>query len=163
MPRITGIAVAAGLLATGPAAAEVTVAFVHPQGFTDAGLHRPGPVDAQAPALTGIRRILEREGQRLPPGQVLAIEVLDVDLAGYLPPWQAAARPVRVMEPTTWPRIRLRYALTQDGRRLAGGEEVVADLSYQTRSDAVRSSAPLRFEEAMLREWFAGRFGATRR
>jgi hypothetical protein len=43
MPRVTGIAVVAGLLAAGPAEAEVTVAFVHPQGFTDAGLHRPGP------------------------------------------------------------------------------------------------------------------------
>ena len=163
MPRLTGIAVVAGLLAAGPAAAEVTVAFVHPQGFTDAGLHRTGPVDAQAPALTGIRRILEQEGQRLPPGQLLAIEVLDVDLAGYIRPGQAASRPVRVMDATTWPRIRLRYALMQDGRRVTGGEELVADLSYQARSDAVRSSAPLRFEEAMLRDWFAGRFGTARR
>jgi len=149
----------AGVLAAVPAMAEVRVTFVDPHTYTDAGLNAPGPVDGNAPALIGLRRILERAGQRLPPGQDLQIEVLDVDLAGILPPWREPTSRVRVMEPTTWPRIRLRYALLQQGRTVANGEETVTDMAYLSRP-AARAADPLRFEETMLRDWFAGRFGS---
>jgi hypothetical protein len=153
----------AGLLAAAPAVAEVHVDFVDPRGFTDAGLYAPGPVGVGAPALTGLRRIMERGGQRLPPGQDLRIEVLDVDLAGFFPPWQRPGTPIRVMETTTWPRIKLRYTLTEAGRTVASGEEEVTDMTYLRRPAVTRSAAPLRFEEPMLLDWFADRFGATPR
>ncbi len=149
-----GIVWIAGVLAATPAAAEVRVSYVNPQGFTDAGLFAPGPVDQDAPALVGLRRILERAGQRLPPGQDLTVEVLDVDLAGYLTPWRSPPSSYRVMDPGTWPRIRLRYTLTQDGRTLASGEELVSDMSYLRRPAVMRSTAPLRFEEPMMMDWF---------
>lgn len=152
----------AALLAAGTAAAEIRVTFVEPRGFTDASLHAGRSVDQDAPALAELRRILERAGQRLPPGQDLRIEVLDVDLAGWFPPGQLASG-TRVLEPTTWPRIRLRYALTQQGRVLASGEETLTDRTYLQRPDAARSTAPLRFEEPMLLDWLAERFGITRR
>jgi hypothetical protein len=151
----------ATLLLAAPAMAEVQVAFVDPRGFTDASLHAPRPVDADAPALVGLRRILERAGQSLPQGHRLVIEVLDVDLAGYFPPWQRSGLPVRVMESTTWPRIRLRTTLTRPDGSVVRGEEVVSDMTYLSRAGALRSTAPLRFEEPMLCDWFAARFGAS--
>lgn len=160
LPTLAG-AVAA--LAAAPAAAEVRVQFVNPRGFTDAALYAPGPVDADAPALVGLRRIIERAGQRLPPGQYLIVEVLDVDLAGYFPPWQQRGTPIRVMEATTWPRITLRWSLTQDGRPVARREQVVADLTYLSRPAVLRSAAPLRFEEPMLLEWFGTTLAASPR
>lgn len=156
----TGIA---GLMIAGPAWAEVRVTFVDPHTYTDAGLRAPGPVDADAPALVGLRRILERAGERLPPGQDLHIEILDVDLAGHFPPLQVENPKVRVMDATTWPRVRLRYALLQAGRTVADGEETVTDMTYLSRSAAARSTAPLRYEEPMLLDWFAGRFGGAQR
>lgn len=152
-----------GWLAVAPAAAETRVTFVDPRSFTDAGLYRPGPVGADAPALAGLRRILERAGQRLPPGQDLAIEVLDVDLAGYFPPWQRSMTPIRVMESTTWPRIRLRYTLTQGGRTIASGEQLVSDTMYLRRPAVFRSAAPLRFEEPMLLDWFSATLAGSQR
>lgn len=146
----------------GPARAEVRVTFIAPQTFTDAALYRPGPVDQASPALVALRRIFERIGQRLPPDQDLLIEVTDVDLAGWVPPWLSPTPHVRVMQPTTWPRINFRYSLIQQGRVLAGGEEPVTDMSYLSRAGSVRSIDPLRYEEPMLRDWFADRFGARR-
>ncbi|MBR0680446.1 DUF3016 domain-containing protein [Roseomonas eburnea] len=156
----TGIA---GLVAAGPAQAEVRVTFVNPQSFADANLYAARPADQTSPTLVGLRRIFERIGQDLPPGQVLLIEVLDVDLAGYFPPWQVPNPSIRVMEPTTWPRIRLRYSLSQEGRVVASGEETLTDMTYLQRPEAVRSGAPLRFEEPMLLDWFADRFGTAGR
>jgi len=152
-----------GLVMAGPAMAEVQVTFVNPRGFTDAGLYRAGPVDENAPALTGLRRIFERGGQRLPPGQTLKIEVLDVDLAGFFPPWHLTSPPTRVMEPTTWPRITLRYTLTQDGRVIGSGDAVLTDMTYLRRPAVTRSTDPLRFEKPMVADWFADRFGVTQR
>lgn len=162
LPRIAAAGLAT-LLAAGPAAAETRVTFANPQGFTDANPYAARPVDQASPALAGLRRIIERAGQRLPPGQDLDIEILDVDLAGYFPPWQVPSPAVRVMEPTTWPSVRLRYTLTQSGRVLASGEETLTDMTYLRRPGATRSRDPLRFEEAMLLDWFADRFGAARR
>jgi hypothetical protein len=34
-------------------------------------------------------------------------------------------------------------------------------MAYLSRAGALRSTAPLRFEEPMLRDWFAARFGAS--
>jgi hypothetical protein len=153
---------AAGMLAAVTALAEVRVDFVNPRGFTDAGLYRPGPVGADAPALAGLRRIFERAGRRLPPGRHLEVEVVDVDLAGYFPPWQRSlSTPVRVMEDTTWPRIALRYTLTEDGRTLARGEAVLTDMAYLRRPAAARGTAPLRFEGPMIADWFDLRLGAA--
>jgi hypothetical protein len=155
MRILPGLVCATALLAAHPATAEVQVRFVNPRGFTDAGLYAPRPVDADAPALVGLRRIIERAGARLPPGDDLAVDVLDVDLAGFFPPWQRSGTPIRVMEPTTWPRITLRYAVTRDGRTVARGEQVVSDMTYLRRPAVFRSAAPLRFEEPMLLDWFA--------
>ena len=150
----SGFAGFAACLAALPAMAEVRVQFVNPQAFTDAGLYAARPANADSPALIGLRRILEREGQRLPTSQELVIEILDVDLAGYFPPWQRSGTPIRVMETTTWPRITMRWSLNQAGSRLAGGEQVLTDMTYLNRPAVFRSATPLRFEEAMLRDWF---------
>ncbi|MBR0649357.1 DUF3016 domain-containing protein [Roseomonas terrae] len=158
----TGIAAALTVATTaGTAQAEVRVTFVNPQGYTDAGLYRTGSVGEDAPALVGLRRIFERLGQRLPPGQDLQIEVSDIDLAGYFPPWGPANPAFRVMEPTTWPRINLRYTVTRDGHVVSGGEATITDMTYLRRPMVARSSDPLRYEDAMLRDWFADRLGTS--
>jgi hypothetical protein len=46
---------------------------------------------------------------------------------------------------------------------MGGGEETLTDQTYQRRAGVVRSTAPLRFEEPMVTDWFAVRFGAAPR
>ncbi len=90
------------------------------------------------------------------PGQELTIEILDVDLAGELR-WRHFGD-VRILRPVTWPRIKLRYALTSDGLEVATGEELVSDRSYLMRPSTRRCHDALRFEKAMLDDWFRRRF-----
>jgi hypothetical protein len=147
-----------------PAAADaaVEVAFVSPEAYADAGSY---PGDRVAPAtLRELARHLERLGAaRLPEGRSLKIEVLDLDLAGHFEPWRATAYNVRILRETTWPRIALRYVLTEDGRELARGEEKLSDLNYLDRPGRRLSGDPLRYEKAMLDDWFRARFPDERR
>jgi hypothetical protein len=145
----------AALLIAGSARAEVTVTFTNPERYTDANISTDRPVRADAPALQALRREFERLGRRLPPGRDLRIEVLDVDLAGRFDARRALSPNTRVLEPTTWPRLRLRYALMQQGRVLAQGEEDVADRLYLSRPGLVRSGDVMQYETPMLEDWFA--------
>ena len=164
MRAMLAAAIATGLVAPGGAArAEVRVTFTDPRSFTDAWLYGPLRVTEDSPALAGLRRLFERLGQRLPAGQVLAIEVCDVDLAGSMPPARIPNPGIRVIDPTTWPRITLRYTLTERGRTVASGEAVVSDMAYLQRPGVGRSTDPLRYEEPMLRDWFATQFPAAPR
>lgn len=159
--RVSALALA---LAAFPAAADaaVEVAFISPETYADAGSF---PGDRLAPAtLQELARHLERLGAaRMPAGRTLKIEVLDVDLAGHFEPWRAAAYGVRILRETTWPRIALRYAVEEDGRELARGEEKLSDLNYLDRPGGRLRGDPLRYEKAMLDDWFRARFADQRR
>lgn len=75
-----------------------------------------------------VQRDIERHFQRLaerglPAGDTPAIEVLDIDLAGWFEPFTfRTAAEVRIMRDVTWPRIKLRCALTRGDQLLASGE-----------------------------------------
>ncbi|MCC7276542.1 MAG: DUF3016 domain-containing protein [Alphaproteobacteria bacterium] len=143
----------------GPADAGVTVAFDHPERFTDAGLHGGYGARSRAPALDGLARHIEKLGARwLRPGQSLAITVLDIDLAGRFEPWRPTASEVRFLRDITWPRITLRHVLSEGGRTVAAAEEAVVDLNYQMRPGVGRSGDSLAYEKAMLDDWFRARF-----
>lgn len=143
-----------------PAAAQVTVGFDHPEAYTDAALYRDhGGAKAREPAMQGIRQHLEQLGQRyLRPGQKLTIEILDIDLAGRFEPWRPLATDVRFMRDVTWPRIKLRYTLQDGGIVRATGTETLVDQTYQGRAGPYLTSDPLRYEKAMLEDWFRARF-----
>lgn len=158
-----GLLLAAGTL---PAAAEagVRVDFLDPQRYTDAGLRGRWRIGLDDPLLADLRQYLTTLGSRyLKPGEVLAIEVLDLDLAGRYETWRPAAREVRVMRDDTVPRIVLRYALLRDGQAPRRGQETVSDLAYLTRAGGRTAGDPLYFEKAMLDDWFRDRFAAGRR
>ena len=91
-----------------PADAETVVSFVHPEQFTDAALQGGYGLKAEQPALSEIARYLESLGTRyLGTRQTLAIDVMNVDLAGKFEPWRAKAYDVRIMRDVYPPRIML--------------------------------------------------------
>ena len=145
------------------AAAQVIVTFDHPEAYTDAGLYADFGSKAREPAMRGIKEHLERLGQRfLRPGQKLTVEVLDIDLAGRFEPWRALASHVRFMRDVTWPQIKLRYSLDDNGVVRARDTEILSDLNYQMRIGPYLTSDPLRYEKAMIEDWFRKRFGEDR-
>jgi hypothetical protein len=65
---------------------------------------------------------------------------------------------VRYLREITWPRIKLRYVLLQDGDSLMSAEETIADHDYLRRPPGRFASDPLGYEKAMLDDWFRLRF-----
>jgi hypothetical protein len=149
MTRTTLAAVAA-LLASSAAWAEVSVTYVKPEDYIDVPR---GEIDRQH-TLKEFSEYFAKLDKKLPAGQTLKIEVLDIDLAGRLYPRRNGDE-IRVMTGgADWPRIRLRYTLEQDGKTLRSGEEQLSNMSYQDRLGRYSGSDGLRYEKQMLDEWF---------
>lgn len=143
----------------GAAQSAMVVTFEHPESFTDAATS--GNRRASRTTLSAIDEHLQLLGQRyLRPGQALTVTILDVDLAGDYEPWRATQADTRIMRTVTWPRIKVRYSLEEGGAVRVAGEETVSDLNYLMRAKPGFPSDALRFERAMLDDWFQARFGA---
>ncbi|MGA0563271.1 DUF3016 domain-containing protein [Ancylobacter sp. VNQ12] len=160
MPMRILVLAAAALLLPVAAQAATTVRFVAPQNYTDGNLAW-SDVD-QRLTLEGLERIIARlADKRLPAGDDLSVEVLNLDLAGKIDPLTSRAGTLRVMRGDTWPSMTLRYTLRRQGRVIAKGEETLRAMNYLMDPVAVRSSEPLRFEKAMLDKWFRTRFATA--
>ncbi|MPY73286.1 MAG: DUF3016 domain-containing protein [Alphaproteobacteria bacterium] len=150
--------VSAFLATASPCLAAVEVVFLHPEAYSDASLYNGYGAKGQEPALRGIREHLQRLGERyLKPGDTLKIEVLDIDLAGRFEWWRPYAYDVRILRDITWPRMKLRYVLDENGRRVACPEEFVSDQAYLMNAAMRSSMDPLKYEKSMLDDWFRAR------
>jgi hypothetical protein len=135
------------------AAGKIEVSFVQPERFTDIGRSHA----EQQRALATLQEHMQSLAPQLPDGQTLRLEVLDVDLAGELDPTRTGQE-LRVMRGRAdWPRITLRYTLTQDGRTLKSGEERLADMSYLDQATRLHMAASLPYEQRLIGRWFANR------
>ena len=140
-------------------AGEARVEFVAPERFTDAsvtGDHRIGPDEPTLRELADHLRRLAQHG--LPEGQVLEVQVTDIDLAGRYDPLRLEGRNTRVVRAVDWPRITLRYSLRAGDRVLAAGEEVLQDQAFEFRAGRSQPGGRLFSEKAMLDDWFQERF-----
>lgn len=155
---VTGLlAIAGSALAAPP---NLTVTYVQPERYADAGYSRSFASERdRAEVQRDIEQHLQRLAERsLPAGDALRIDVLDIDLAGHFEPWRfQGSSDVRIVRDITWPRIKLRYALTRGGHATASAEEQLADLNYLMSINRYSSSDRLRYEKAMLDDWFEKR------
>jgi hypothetical protein len=152
---------AAAILAVGSSAAtsapDLSVVFVHPENFRDAVYSHPyGDEQERAVVLRDVERHFMRLADRgLTDGDSLRIEVLDIDLAGWFEPWRFRAyQNVRILRDITWPRFKLRYTLKRGDQVLASAEEQVVDLNYLMTVNRYSPEDRLRYEKAMLDDWF---------
>lgn len=144
------------LLGLAPVQAEVSVAFVEPERYTDLGNYG---YDHERNLRTLEHHLKTQGGRCLQQGQTLALKVFDVDLAGHYEWWHRSGYQLRVMRDITWPRLDLQYAWRDaEGNVLGQGRERVSDMSYLWRSAYVRSDRDeLPYEKMMLRDWFERR------
>ena len=136
-------------------AGTVEVAYINPESYSDAGA---SATDERA-NVEALGLHLRRLGERLlPPGHVLRIEVLDVDLAGVVrPTHRGTVRTLRGM--ADFPAVHLRHTLQAPGQPARSGEDRISDMNY-TRNAATHrvSSEHLYYEKRMLDAWFRQRF-----
>ena len=152
-PRFAPTCLAILTLAAFPALAAVTVSF--PSGYyTDIG--RPGSVDADN-AKRDIARILESlDARYLAPGDKLAVDVIDVDLAGDR--IYSGAREFRVAKgKSDFPRFVLRYRLEREGK-VSAGEDTVDEANYLQSMSKLGSAESMYHEKLLLENWFKARF-----
>jgi hypothetical protein len=128
------LAVAATLSPPALAAGQVQVKWIEPEKFADAGR---GSFDRER-TLDALAEHLKGLGRQLPDGQTLSIEVTD------------------------WPRISLRYSLSDGTRTLARGDAELSDPNYFFRSLRASHSGALGYEKRMLDDWVASLMAARR-
>src|SRR5215472_16192852 len=63
-------------------------------------------------------------------GQVLTLDVLNVDLAGRIEWWRRNFYDIRIFRDVYPPRFKLNYRLAEAGRILVEGQETVVDPDY---------------------------------
>lgn len=146
----TVLAGVAALLACSAALAEVNVTYVKPEDYSDVPRNQ---IDRER-TLKEFSDYFATLNKKLPPGQDLKIEVLDIDLAGRLYP-RRAADDIRIMNGgADWPRMHLRYTLEENGQVLRSGDDQIADMNYQWKRSNYFDSDPMRYEKQMLDDWF---------
>ena len=131
------------------------MSFINPETYIDASLSNGYGPKADQSTLAEIGRYLEGLGARfLKPGEILSLKVLNVDLAGKVEWWRRFAYDVRVLKDIYPPRFTMNYSLVSGGRMLAE-----FDPNYLSNPGIYFSpNDPLRFEKAMLTNWFQSRF-----
>jgi len=149
--------------ATSASAGTVTVSFVEPENYSDANLWGGYGPKADRWTLDEFGRYFETLGTRyLGPQQVLRLEILNIDLAGKFEWWRRNAYKLRSLRDVYPPRFTLHYTLYEGGQKVAERQETVSDPNYLANPGIYfLPSDPLRFEKAMLADWFRARFEAS--
>jgi hypothetical protein len=130
-------------------AGTVSVNWIEAEHFSDAGF---GAFDRERNLKT-LADYLQALGMRLPDGQSLRLDVLDVDLAGR-EDWHRGQE-VRVLRGRAdWPRISLRWSLQEDTQPTRSGQIDLADMNYLYDGPFERSGEALYYEKRMLLRWF---------
>jgi hypothetical protein len=136
------------------AAATVEVNYVEPEKFADIGF---SAVDRER-VLKSLAAFLKALGeQKLPDGQTLKIEIVNVDLAGESRFTRQGE--LRVLgRRADWPRVELRYELSAGNQTTKSGEAKIYDLAYLDSMPTALIDGDLGYEKRMLRRWFRETF-----
>lgn len=132
--------------------AAVTVTFTKPDSYAD----MPFTARDREDVMKDLQKHFDKMGARLPQGQDLKVEVLDIDLAGRIEPRFRGSNDIRVLRGSAdWPVIQLRYTIESQGKVVKSGEARVADMNYlQGHVSGYSSNESLRYEKKMLDDWF---------
>jgi hypothetical protein len=135
------------------AVGRAEVRFVEPEKFTDAGFG----VQERERTQQLLNSHFERLARSLPDGQVLRVDITDVDLAGEVD--TLAFHRIRVIgQLPDAPRLDMRFELRQGDRVISRGEEKLSDLAYDFGRIGAQRGQPLQYEARMIDRWFSERF-----
>ena len=139
------------VMLTVPAQAAVTVNFVKPESYIDV----PFDHAERQQTIDELNRHFEKLGRKLPAGQDLTIDVLDIDLAGTVEFNRRAGRDFRILRGgADWPMIEVKYSLSAADKVLKSGAARVRNLNYTGQFSRYSLTESLGYEKRMLDEWF---------
>lgn len=147
-----------GASAADTAASNSTVNFVNFEKMTDVERFASDRENLQYQ----LREHIKNLSEKLPAGQELKIDFLDIDLAGDVFP-RVAVQNVRVMKGRAdWPRLHFRYSVEQGGQVVKGGEAKLSDPNYLLHRSNRYSNEIYSYEKQMLEDWFRKEIVAAR-
>jgi hypothetical protein len=147
--RLTMVALGAAAFAAMGASAAVTVTYAPPDKMTDVPRFSS---DRESMEMV-FREHLDGLAAKLPAGQQLKVDFLDIDLAGDVFP-RVPVRDIRVMKgQADWPRMELRYTIEQNGQTLRSGTSKLSNSSYLTSINSYRNEL-YGHELQLLDDWF---------
>ncbi|HSI49331.1 MAG TPA: DUF3016 domain-containing protein [Ideonella sp.] len=153
--RATLLGLACGAWFTLAQAGVVEAYFPDPRAMSDVRDANGFNADVEKPLGDYLRTL----GDKLLGDRRLVINVVDVDLAGQLEPVGPRQEMIRVLRSHTWPRIELRYQLSDaNGVGLRSGEVRLIDTDYLSNARLAGGTDPLRYEKQMLKDWFMREF-----
>jgi len=156
LPSRIALSAALAFVCGAALAGTADVKFIAPDRFSDLATTRA----QEQETMNALSSHLQQLAAGLPAGEVLHVDVLDVDLAGYVR--HGRRGDVRVNNGRAdAPMIRLRYSLESQGRVLRSGEEQLVDLAYIEPTGSWRSHGQFYYEKRMLSAWFARTIGET--
>jgi len=144
--------------ATGSAATvnSATVNYVNADRLTDVPRDRSERAFMESELLDHFNKL----AARLPAGQALTIDIVDIDLAGEVFP-RVPVRDVRVFKGMgDRPRIHLRYRIEEQGKVVRSGERALTDSAYLNGYNAYRSEI-FAYEKQLLDDWFRKDFAPS--
>lgn len=153
MKPLFGQVVLAAVLASsaGLASADVNVNYVNPDKYADLPIN-PWVRQVVLEDLAGYFNDL---GKNLPEGQVLTVDITNIDMAGRPTSSNRGAKYRRTGGAAEWPRIELRYTLVANGQVLDSGTAQLKDMAYRDHIDLPSGVTDrLRYEKRMVKEWF---------
>lgn len=155
------IAASATMTLSFGAYAAVSVTFTNSDQYADMPFTQSGKDEV----LNSLRNHFEKLGAKLPAGQDLKIDVSDVDLAGSIEPARASTNAdFRILRGgADWPMIKFKFVVEGAGKVIKSGEARVTDLNYLRGFNHYRSSESLRYEKAMLDDWFARHIASAKK
>jgi hypothetical protein len=158
MIAVMGMLGAAAAQAEPESAARISVVFVKPETFTDAGYSK---IDRSSRAiLLQLQRfILDAGARELPESLRLEVKITDIDLAGDFELFRGPQFDhVRVHKNIHPPRIALEFRILDAEQTVKEGKRELTDFDYQLRVVYPRED-PLRYEKDILRDWLRDELG----
>jgi hypothetical protein len=152
-------------VATTPAP-RTEVIFSHPEKFADVRDSYNATDKGRDGILDQLRDYLvQRANYYIPEGQKLTVTVTDVDMAGDFEPWRGPQMSdVRVVKDIYPPKIDLTYTVTGPSNQvIKEGKRQLRDLAFLMKASPVSRDDTLRYEKALIDDWFRSDFPRTKK
>lgn len=138
-------------------AAELDMHFQPLDKYRDLGRSVTEREDIQKALSAHFQRLA---AERLPAGQTLRIDLLEINRAGEMDLRHRLPDEIRVLREVTWPQMEFSYVLLEGGKELKSGKASLSDMNYLHGSSArYNDGDPLRYEKPMIDRWFDSEFG----
>ncbi|MFZ6778979.1 DUF3016 domain-containing protein [Undibacterium sp. Ji83W] len=145
------------VMATQVQAGEVKVTWQEPEKYTDIRPGNESKSGFQARMIKELDQVFADMAKKLPDACQWDVTVTDVDLAGDVRPFfRNTVDDIRVIKDLYWPRMTFSFDLKDEkGKSIASGTENIKDMNFLMRSGLATGNSSFRYEEQMLRDWFA--------